>query len=96
MGHKTQTNLHVASFAIKPFLCGPDEPEFEPPTLRSVNHLHRGRCLPVELVDVLNVAEQRADLLRFQRQSTTVDDAAEVILQTQRDTMNVAEAEIWF
>lgn len=37
--------------------------------------------LPVELVDVLDVAEQRADLLWFQRQSAAVDDAAQIVLQ---------------
>lgn len=42
--------------------------------------------LPVELVDVLYVAEQSADLLRFQRQSATVDDTAKIILQTHRET----------
>lgn len=36
---------------------------------------------PVELVDIFDVAEQRADLLWFQRQSAAVDDAAQVILQ---------------
>lgn len=39
--------------------------------------------LPVELVDVLDVAEQHADLLWAQRQGAAVDDAAEIILQTQ-------------
>ena len=42
--------------------------------------------LPVELVDVLDVAEQGADLLRSQRQSSAVDDAAEVVLQRHRET----------
>lgn len=44
--------------------------------------------LPVELVDVLYVAEQSADLLRFQRQCAAVDDAAEIILQTERGSEN--------
>lgn len=37
--------------------------------------------LPVKLVDVLYVAEQSADLLRFQWQSAAVDDTAEIILK---------------
>jgi len=43
---------------------------------------------PVELVDVLYVAEQSADLLRFQRQSAAVDDAAQVVLQTHTDKLS--------
>lgn len=49
------------------------------------------QCLcvsPVELVDVLHVAEQRAHLFRSQRQSAAVDDAAQIILQTHRDTVS--------
>lgn len=38
-------------------------------------------ALPVELVDVLDVAEQSADLLWPQRQSAAVDDAAQIVLQ---------------
>lgn len=37
--------------------------------------------LPVELVDVLDVAEQSADLLWFQWQSAAVNDAAQIVLQ---------------
>lgn len=36
---------------------------------------------PVELIDVLDIAEQSADLLWLQRQRSTVDDAAQVVLQ---------------
>lgn len=39
------------------------------------------RALPVELVDVLYVAEQSADLLWLQWQSAAVNDAAQIILQ---------------
>lgn len=50
---------------------------------------HRGAGeLPVELVDVLDVAEQRADLLGFQRQGAAVDDAAQVVLQTHREGLS--------
>lgn len=40
--------------------------------------------LPVELVDVLYVAKQSADLFWFQWQSAKVNDAAEIILQTHK------------
>lgn len=36
---------------------------------------------PVELVDVLYVAEQRADLLWFKRQVSTVNDAPQIVLR---------------
>lgn len=40
---------------------------------------------PVELVDVFDVAEQRVDLIRFQRQNSTIDDATQIILQRQTE-----------
>lgn len=43
-----------------------------------------GSRSPVELVDVLDVAEQGADLVWFQGQSSAVDDAAQIVLQTHR------------
>lgn len=37
--------------------------------------------VPVELVDVLDVAEQHADVLWLQGQSAKVDDASQIILE---------------
>lgn len=52
--------------------------------------------LPVELVDVLDVAEQHADLLWTQRQGAAVDDAAEIILQTQTKEPDEIWLLTWF
>lgn len=46
-----------------------------------INDINQDFLSPVELIDVLDVPKQRADLLRTDRQITLIDDVSQVILQ---------------